>query len=133
MVTFSCCRNSTNGQELARKSLQAEATTSTARTQSLLLQACRRVDQQKEVELLPVSTSACSCKIRCSLQWLGVAAACVRKSNPKRVYVFIYRVSGIKMAQNPALDANGIPVPFFGEMMVLKRDGIEFHVDGIEQ
>ena len=37
------------------------------------------------------------------------------------------------MAQNPALDANGIPVPFFGEMMVLKRDGIEFHVDGIEQ
>ena len=35
------------------------------------------------------------------------------------------------MAENPQLFGNGMPVPFYGEMFVLARDGIEFHVDKI--
>ena len=35
------------------------------------------------------------------------------------------------MTSNPQLDAQGIPVPFVNEMMVLARDGVEFHVDHI--
>eukprot|EP00475_Leptophrys_vorax_P040340 TRINITY_DN74657_c0_g1_i1.p1 TRINITY_DN74657_c0_g1~~TRINITY_DN74657_c0_g1_i1.p1 ORF type:complete len:209 (-),score=4.82 TRINITY_DN74657_c0_g1_i1:378-1004(-) len=37
------------------------------------------------------------------------------------------------MASNPQLDAQGVPVPFVGEAMVLRRDGIEFHVDKLPQ
>ncbi|CAI5498075.1 unnamed protein product [Closterium sp. Naga37s-1] len=37
------------------------------------------------------------------------------------------------MAANPQLDGQGIPVPFVGEVMVLRRDGIEFHVDKMPQ
>lgn len=33
------------------------------------------------------------------------------------------------MAENPALDPQGLPVPFVSEVMVLMRQGIEFHVD----
>lgn len=35
------------------------------------------------------------------------------------------------MAENPQLFGNGMPVPFHGEMFVLARDGVEFHVDKI--
>ncbi|KAG0544429.1 hypothetical protein BDA96_02G274900 [Sorghum bicolor] len=35
------------------------------------------------------------------------------------------------MAENPQLFGNGMPVPFYGEMFVLARDGVEFHVDKI--
>ncbi|KAJ6793815.1 UPF0664 stress-induced protein C29B12.11c [Iris pallida] len=35
------------------------------------------------------------------------------------------------MALNPQLFANGMPVPFVGEMFVLAREGVEFHVDKI--
>ncbi|GJM98303.1 hypothetical protein PR202_ga15298 [Eleusine coracana subsp. coracana] len=35
------------------------------------------------------------------------------------------------MAENPQLFGNGMPVPFYGEMFVLSRDGVEFHVDKI--
>jgi hypothetical protein len=35
------------------------------------------------------------------------------------------------MAENPQLFGNGLPVPFNGEMFVLARDGVEFHVDKI--
>jgi hypothetical protein len=35
------------------------------------------------------------------------------------------------MAENPQLFGNGMPVPFNGEMFVLARDGVEFHVDKI--
>jgi len=38
---------------------------------------------------------------------------------------------GEKMAENPQLFGNGMPVPFYGEMFVLARDGVEFHVDKI--
>jgi hypothetical protein len=36
-----------------------------------------------------------------------------------------------EMAENPQLFGNGMPVPFYGEMFVLVRDGVEFHVDKI--
>ncbi|KAI4313114.1 hypothetical protein L6164_026122 [Bauhinia variegata] len=35
------------------------------------------------------------------------------------------------MALNPQLFPNGMPVPFFNEMFVLARDGVEFEVDKI--
>jgi hypothetical protein len=35
------------------------------------------------------------------------------------------------MAENPQLFGNGMPVPFYSEMFVLARDGVEFHVDKI--
>ncbi|RWW00044.1 hypothetical protein GW17_00037017 [Ensete ventricosum] len=35
------------------------------------------------------------------------------------------------MALNPQLFANGMPVPFVGEMFVLARDGVEFEIDKI--
>ncbi|XP_057252144.1 uncharacterized protein LOC104898932 isoform X2 [Beta vulgaris subsp. vulgaris] len=35
------------------------------------------------------------------------------------------------MAQNPQLFSNGMPVPFYGELFVLARDGVEFEVDKI--
>ncbi|BAT08927.1 Os09g0512900 [Oryza sativa Japonica Group] len=35
------------------------------------------------------------------------------------------------MAENPQLFGNGMLVPFYGEMFVLARDGVEFHVDKI--
>ncbi|KAL5200890.1 hypothetical protein ABZP36_035244 [Zizania latifolia] len=35
------------------------------------------------------------------------------------------------MAENPQLFGNGMPVPFYGEMFVLARDGVEFQVDKI--
>ncbi|KAI4295232.1 hypothetical protein L6164_035299 [Bauhinia variegata] len=35
------------------------------------------------------------------------------------------------MALNPQLFLNGMPVPFFTEMFVLARDGVEFEVDKI--
>ncbi|KAL2938861.1 UPF0664 stress-induced protein C29B12.11c [Bienertia sinuspersici] len=35
------------------------------------------------------------------------------------------------MAQNPQLFPNGMPVPFYGELFVLARDGVEFEVDKI--
>lgn len=38
---------------------------------------------------------------------------------------------GEEMAENPQLFGNGMPVPFYGEMFVLARDGVEFHVDKI--
>lgn len=37
------------------------------------------------------------------------------------------------MALNPQLYANGMPVPFVGEMFVLSRDGVEFEVDKIPE
>ena len=37
----------------------------------------------------------------------------------------------IKMAVNPQLFPNGMPVPFVNEMFVLARDGVEFEVDKI--
>ena len=36
-----------------------------------------------------------------------------------------------KMALNPQLFPNGMPVPFTNEMFVLVRDGVEFEVDKI--
>lgn len=36
-----------------------------------------------------------------------------------------------KMALNPQLFPNGMPVPFVNEMFVLARDGVEFEVDKI--
>jgi len=41
------------------------------------------------------------------------------------------RSSVEEMAENPQLFGNGMPVPFNGEMFVLARDGVEFHVDKI--
>ncbi|RWW55873.1 hypothetical protein BHE74_00037452 [Ensete ventricosum] len=38
---------------------------------------------------------------------------------------------GREMALNPQLFANGMPVPFVGEMFVLARDGVEFEIDKI--
>lgn len=35
------------------------------------------------------------------------------------------------MAENPQLFGNAMPVPFYGEMFVLARDGVEFHIDKI--
>ncbi|KAH9602462.1 hypothetical protein KSS87_017676 [Heliosperma pusillum] len=35
------------------------------------------------------------------------------------------------MAQNPQLFPNGMPVPFYAELFVLARDGVEFEVDKI--
>ncbi|XP_073117723.1 uncharacterized protein [Elaeis guineensis] len=35
------------------------------------------------------------------------------------------------MALNPQLFANGMPVPFVGEMFVLARDGVDFEIDKI--